>query len=206
MQSQVMYQGQSLNQTGTKEGGGFFAEPHGKHYERVEKGNVYIAYTPVAGVVFPAYNATAQVFGLWNQSTDKKLVPMRFTLNHIGTPSVSGSLGMSIVEAGQKIATGNISVFTKTAPLNAKTLLAQEAPAGKLAFTATTVAPAVHVPFGLSCSDVLAAASTTVPWSQLVLDFEDGFFVQPGICIFVCGDVAQTAAFSATLSWEEVPI
>jgi hypothetical protein len=178
----------------------------GANYNALVNGNVFIAYTAAAGVVPPIYTNTAQTFGIWNQSPNKKVIPIKCTLNCLGTPAVSGHIGMAVVQAGFQIVTGNISAITKSTPLNGLTLLPQEATAGKYLSAATTVAPSVFVPWGFSSAGVLAAAATTVPWTFLRANFDDDWSIAPGMCIFICGNVAQTAAFGITFSWREEPV
>ena len=186
--------------------GDLMASPlHGSFYEATKQGNVYTVAAAVAGVTLPIYSNTAQVFGLWNQSTDVDLELIELTLNHVGTPSVSGNLGFGVINAGQAIATGNISAITKNNPFKMSTLTIQEAPAGKScsALTVVAIGATQFIPIGLSQAGVLAAASTTTPWTVLMKQFRGDLIVPPGMCIVLCGNVAQTQPFGVTLSWAE---
>jgi hypothetical protein len=178
---------------------------HGPCYEAARLGNLYTVASALAGVTIPIYSNTAQVFCLWNQSQDVFLELIELTLSHSGTPSVSGNIGFGVINAGTSIATGNISAITKNNPFQMKTLTIAEAPAGKSLSAATVVAMAAtqFIPVGLSQAGVLAAASTTTPWTLLMKQFRGDFIVPPGMCICLVGNVAQTQPFGVTLSWAE---
>lgn len=179
-----------------------------KYYELMRKGRVFIGATTYAGVAIPVYTATtAVVFMLWNQSIDRDCVPLVLLVGNVGTPAVSGSIGLSIVSAGYQIGTGApVSAFTKTNPRNAYTMLAVSDQAGQFSLAATIVNPANFMTLGLTSVGVVKAAADVVPWVYMRHDFDGLVNVPPGIGIHVCGDVAQTAAYNLTLYWAEVPI
>jgi hypothetical protein len=188
-----------------KSGEPIFSELHGKYAEEASRGNLFMAVAPLAGITIPIYSNTAQVFALWNQSATKYLELVELTINHIGTPLVSGNIGFGVINAGLTIATGNISAITKGTAFNMKTLTAQEANAGKYCSAATVVAVAAtsYIPIGVTSPGVYAAAATTNPWQVSKCAFDGQWMIAPGMCVVLCGNVAQTQASGVTLSWIE---
>jgi hypothetical protein len=88
--------GQPADQLGGKAGEAIIAELHGKYYTQTYRGNVFVGSTAIGGVVPPAFNATAQVYMIWNpQGSGKNLVPINITLGYISGTSLAGNLGYS---------------------------------------------------------------------------------------------------------------
>lgn len=177
---------------------------HGRNYEKARNGQVYTFVSATAGITPLKFDNTAPALTLWNQSVDRNLIPLKLQMGSVGTPAVSGSLGFAIINAGYAIGTGApFSAFTKTTAYKSDTLTLVEPVAGKVATTATAAAPATFMTIGFSSAGVLAAASTTTPWVVMEKVWDGEFIVPPGFAIALCGNVAQSAAFSVTLSWAE---
>ena len=191
------------------EGDVITSQLHGKYFEKARRGGLFIGFTAGAGIVIPIYTATTQLFGLWNRSTTKICTLCKLAIGSVGTPAVSGNIGLTVVtNAGTAPATGAaISAWTNaTTVIEANTLYQTISAAGFICTTATVIAPTLFIPLGFTSSGVLAAASVTTPWVMLNYDFDGTILVPPGACVFVCGNVAQTAAFSISLVWEETPV
>src|SRR2546425_8282152 len=73
--------GQQPSSLAGKMGELIMAELAGKYYTAAYRGLVFIGSTANAGVVPPAFNATAQTFGVWNPSTSgKNIIPISLTV------------------------------------------------------------------------------------------------------------------------------
>lgn len=173
----------------------------------------FIGSTTYAGIAVPAYNATAQVFGLWNpygSEIDVILVKLNLGVATTGTTAVS-SLGLSaLYNTGNQIATGSpISAFTQTSSLPGLLGDANGAAGNsKARFTlsATVTAPAFAYNISLSSTAGTAtttAAAPTVQWMQH--DFDGAIGVSPGTYIGLGGSVAPGSTFQGTLVWMEIP-
>jgi hypothetical protein len=179
---------------------------HGPYLEMARRGEVFTYTSGGAGIIPLKYDNVNPALVLWNKSQSNFLELIELTLSAVGTPAVSGNIGFGIIPAaGQGLGTP-ITAFTELATiLNMQTLQGANPPNGKVATTSTIVALAAgaYVPVGLSSAGVLAAASTTVPWTLLSKRFQGEFLVPPGAAIVLCGNVAQTAAFGVSLTWAD---
>jgi len=168
---------------------------------------VFIGSTTNAGVAVPAYNATAQTFGLWNPAGSGKnliLVKINLGIATVGTPAVS-SLGLSVlVNTGSQIATGApISAFTQTASLPG--LLGDAAggsapSVGRFTLAATTVAPTFA--YNLALSQESVTATNGVMWMEH--DFDGAIGVAPGTYIGLGGSAAPGQTIQGSLVWFEL--
>lgn len=169
-------------------------------------GNVFIGSTAATGIAIPAYNATAQLFGLWNPAGSGKnavLVKINIGVATLGTPAVS-ALGLSYISgAGSAIgATGApITAFATTAPVNG---LVGKGSQNSALFTlaATTIAPTFF--YDLALSQESAVAGTGVFWMEH--DFDGAVIVPPNTYIGLGGSAAPGQTTQATLVWFELPI
>ena len=178
-------------------------------------GGVYIGSTTYAGVAIPAYNATAQVFGLWNPAgsgVNVILVSLDLSVATAGTEALS-SIGLSYLpNAGANIATAApISAFTQTASLPA--LIGSSggvaAPsAARFTLSATITAPTFYRSLGMT--ETVAAGASTVTTGpnvfQLSYAFSGADGVAPGTYIGIGGSAAPGSTFAGSLCWIEIPI
>lgn len=176
---------------------------------------VFIGSTTNAGVAIPAYNATAQVFGLWNPAgsgVNVILLKLSCGIATAGTEAVA-ALGLSYLpNAGNAIgATGApVTAFTRTASLPGLIGDAGGAAAPSAAmFTlaATIVAPTFA--YNISLSETAGSATTTaaglsVMWMEH--DFDGIVGVAPNTYIGLGGSAAPGSTYQASLSWMEVPV
>ena len=169
-------------------------------------GNVFIGSTLAAGVAVPAYNATAQTFGMWNPAGSGKnaiLVKLNLGVATLGTAAVA-SLGLSYIpNAGSAIgATGApITAFAATAPVNG---LVSKGNNNSALFTlaATTIAPTFFYDLALSQSATGAAAGMV--WMEH--DFDGCVIVPPNTYIGLGGSAAPGQTMQASLVWFEMSI
>jgi hypothetical protein len=174
----------------------------------------FIGSTTYAGVAIPAYNATAQVFGLWNpEGSGVNIILLKLTLGiaTAGTEAVA-ALGLSaLYNTGGAIATGApISAFTQTSSLPG--LIGdgagQAAPSkGRFTLSATITAPTFV--YGIALAETAGSATTTaaplaVQWAEH--DFDGIVGVAPGTYIGLGGSVAPGSTYQGSLSWLEVPV
>lgn len=168
-------------------------------------GNVFIGSTLAAGVAIPAYNATAQVFGLWNPAGSGKnlaLIKIMGGIATAGTPAVA-ALGLSYLpNAGGSIATGApISAFTDSTPVNG--LLGKgNASAARFTLSATTTAPTFFYDLGVSQES--ATPGTGLFWFEH--DFDGAVIVPPGTYVGLGGSAAPGQTVQTTLVWMELAI
>lgn len=174
-----------------------------KYYPDVKAGNVFIGSTAAAGTAFPISTGTAVTFGLWNTSANKDAVLLSLNLGYTSGTIALGEIGIANQYAGFALATAApLSAFTDGTPKNA--LLGNGA-ASSMRFT----------PSGAT----LTAGGTAAWWSgysiesataglgifRAQIDIDGQIVVPPGQLVFLCASVAQTALFTASLVWAEVP-
>lgn len=175
---------------------------------------VFIGSTTYAGVAIPAYNATAQTFGLWNPAgSDVDIILLKLSLGiaTAGTEAVS-ALGLSYIpNAGNALAGsgGPITAFAQTSSLPG--LIGDgggsAAPSvGRFTLAATTIAPTFC--YNVSLSETAGSATTTaagmsVQWMEH--DFDGIVGVAPGTYIGLGGSAAPGSTFQGSLSWLEIP-
>jgi hypothetical protein len=178
-------------------------------------GGVYVGSTTFAGVAIPAYNATAQVFGLWNPAgsgVNIVLVSLDLSIATAGTEALA-SLGLSyLANTGNAIATGApVSAFTQTASLPGLigSGAGQAAPSqGRFTLSATITAPTFYRSLGMT--ETIAAGASTVTTGpnvfQLSYQFSGADGVAPGTYIGLGGSAAPGSTFAGSLCWLEIPV
>lgn len=169
-------------------------------------GNTFLGETAAAGVTIPAYNATAQVFGLWNplgSGVECLLVSLDIGIPVPTTPVV-GALSLNwLANAGSQIATGApITAFTSGTPTNGRLGLGN---ASKVRFTpsaATTTAPVHLHDLGLSFTSTTPANGITYAH----YDFNGIITVPPGNYVGI-GDTTVQSGTTAQIGlvWIELP-
>jgi hypothetical protein len=168
-------------------------------------GNVFVGSSLAAGVAIPAYNATAQVFGLWNPAGNNKnlvLLKLMAGVATAGTPAVS-ALGLSyLANTGGSVATGApISAFTDSTPVNG--LIGRgNAASARFTLTATTTAPTFFYDIGVSQES--ATPGTGLFWVEH--DFDGAVIVPPGTYIGLGGSAAPGQTMQTTIVWMELTI
>ncbi len=175
----------------------------GKYYPDVKAGNVFIGSTAAAGVAFPISTGTAVTFGLWNTSSNKNAVLHRLTAGYTSGTIALGTIGLANQYVGFATATAApLSAFTDGTPKNA---LVGSGGASSMRFTpsaATLSAGGTALWWG---GRSIESASAGTGIFNADWDLDGSIIVPPGNLVFVCGSVAQTALFSMSLTWSEVP-
>ena len=176
----------------------------GKYYPEVAAGKVLIGSTAAAGTAFPVSTGTAVTFGLWNTNPAKNAALLWMNVGYTSGTIALGEVGIANQYVGFNIATGAaMTAFTSGTPKNAYVGVGQ---GSSMSFT----------PSGAT----LAAGGSALAWSgysiesataglgifQCRCDFDGSILVPPGQIVFLCGSVAQTGLFTASLAWAEIDI
>lgn len=174
----------------------------GKYYPETAAGRVFIGSTAAAGTAYPISTGTAVTFGLWNTNPNKNAVLLWMNVGYTSGTIALGEIGIANQYVGANIATGAaMTAFTDGTPKNA---LAGSGNASTMKFT----------PSGAT----LAAGGTALAWSGYSMesataglgiwraswDFDGSIIVPYGQLVFLCGSIAQTGLFTASLAWAEV--
>lgn len=180
------------------------AASSGKYYSDVKQGNVFHGTNVAAGTAFPISTATAMTFGVWNVSLVKNVVLLSLNTSFTSGTLALGEIGLTIVSAGQALGTP-ISAFTDgTFGTTIRNALFGSAGGPVARFTptaATIVAGAAAYWTGVG----FISASTVAPIA-CNHDFDGRVILGPGQAAFLVGSVAQTALFTSTITWAEVPV
>lgn len=204
----VLSPGQPANQPAGDLGDSFVSEIHGKYYTQARNGNLFIGSTASAGVVLPAFSATAAVFVLWNPAgSGVNLVPVRLKIGWVSGPGAPGNFAWGFAtNLGSQVATGApITAATLVAAVNAKLGLGNKSVANFAPGTLTFASgPAFLETVGLS-QLTTTAATTSAPFFTGYEDYDGSLIVPPGSAISLGGNVATTTTADVTLKWYETP-
>lgn len=168
-------------------------------------GRLFIGSTTHAGVTIPAYNATAQTFGLWNPAgSGRVLFPVKLALGQTDatTPAIS-SIGLSRLETtGATVATGApISAFTETAPISGLLGAPVGPHAGRFTLAATITAPTFSIELGFSQDSVTPGTQI----DTVIHEFSGETGIWPGTYVGLGGaPIAPGQDFAASIWWIEV--
>jgi hypothetical protein len=175
----------------------------GKYYNEVRQGNVFIGSTAAAGTAFPISTGTAVTFGLWNTSSNKNAVLMQLRVGFTSGTIALGEIGLANQYCGFALATAApLSAFTDGTPKNA--MLG----AGNSSSMRFTPSGATLTAGGTACwwsGASIESATVGLGIQRADFDLDGSIIVPPGQLVFLCGSVAQTALFTASLMWAEVP-
>lgn len=179
----------------------------GKYYPEAASGNVFIGSTAVAGVTSPLSTGTAMTFGLWNTSTTKNAVLLKFNAGFTSGTIALGEWGLTNINGGLAVATGgNITAFTDgVVGTTIRNGIIGGGNASSMRFTPS----AATVVAGTACywmGNAHEGATGVGPSNNFSHDFDGQIIVPPGQAVFVVGSIAQTANFTMSLSWAEVAI
>jgi|WetSurMetagenome_2_1015567.scaffolds.fasta_scaffold38855_4 hypothetical protein len=169
-------------------------------------GNVFIGSTTYAGVAIPAYNATAQVFGLWNPAgsgVSAMLVKLNLGVATVGSPAVS-ALGLSYVaNAGAAIGASGapVTAFAETAAVNG--IVGKSSKNGaRFTLAATTIAPTFFYDLALS-QETTSAVNGVMIMSH---SFDGCVIIPPNTYVGIGGSAAPGQTVQMSLVWMELPV
>jgi hypothetical protein len=181
--------------------------PEGYFQQLALNGQCFFGSTTNAGVAIPAYNATAQVFGLWNPAgSGVNLVLNKLSVGIVdeGT-NIVAAIGLSfLTNTGSAIAgSGQISAFTDATIRNA-IVGGGVASKARFTLTATTAATSFLMSTGMSWPEAdMAGAVMPV---MLDFDFNGSVIVPQGVYVGLGGSAAPGSTCQATISWAEVSV
>ncbi|MDB6036009.1 MAG: hypothetical protein JWM16_6347 [Verrucomicrobiales bacterium] len=173
-----------------------------RYFSDVRSGNVFIGSTAAAGTALPISTGTAVTFGLWNTSTAYDAVLIDIDIGYTSGTIAIGEFGIANQYCGFAIATAApLSTFTDGTPKNAYLGLGN-ASAMRFTPSAATLTAGGTAAKWLGGSNEIATASPGV--SNMHYEFNGKLIVPPGQLVFLCGSVAQTGLFTASMTWAEV--
>lgn len=189
-------------------GGLVVAQGHGRYYEAVKSGRVFIGSNAVTGVAIPIYSAKANALTLWNPTgSNYDVVLLATFIGHYSTTLVTGSLCYGYVSpAGAAAATGApFPTATLATPVNAKIGGGYASNAlFSPAVNTTTAAPTLLRTLGISFVP-LTDATAAIPFTMV--DWVDGSIIlSPGTAIQLVGSTAVAEVATQAFMWEEVPV
>lgn len=184
------------------------SELHGPQFTQNYRGNVYWASAAVTGIVTTIFSNTTYVgLLLWNQSTNKLLVPLRATQGRILAATTVCAFGSAYVNAGTALGTP-ISAFT--------TITATRGPANNPAVTGQGNSVALvgggatlGTAFAWGRANGFAAGTetTAIVEQAYVEEFNGNTIIPPGTCMAVfAASAAQGGTWVPSVVWEEVGV
>lgn len=175
----------------------------GKFYVQSKIGDVFHGSTAAAGTAFPISTGTAVTFGLWNTSTNKNAVLLGLDVGYTSGTIALGTLGIANQYVGFALGTAApLSVFTDGTPKNA---MVGSGNSSVMRFTPSAATLTAGGTALMWLGKGIESATAGLGVFDGHYDFDGKVIVPPGNLVFVCGSVAQTALFSMTLSWAEIP-
>lgn len=173
-------------------------------------GKVFTGSTTNTGVAIPAYNATAQVCGIWNPAgsgVNVVFVKLNLAIATLGS-NIVGAIGLSYIpNAGNAIgATGApITAFTQTSSVPGLIGIGGggSAPSqARFTLSATTIAPTFYYSCGMTSTTGTPTDSTPV----LTHDFDGSQGMAPGTYVGIGGSAAPGSTYQISWTWIEVPL
>jgi hypothetical protein len=192
---------------GFKEGGTSVGHIHGKYYEASLRGNVFMAYTVIAGVALPTAAATLNSkFTLHNPAGSGKNVELiSFTMGIDSATMVVNGVGLAI----QRNLTTTSGVPTTTTSLvssslgpvgTATTVAYSQATLTNVAIPGVTAATAVPIPF----YNMFSFGATTGPGIfDATHNFDGRVILGPDTLVAACTTVAPATAAFCGIIWAE---
>jgi hypothetical protein len=185
-------------------------QAHGKYYEAVKRGNVYIGSNAITGGAIPIYSAKENALTLWNPAgSGVDLVLLKTIINYVSTTNVAGSIVYgSVASPGvlADVATGApFATLTAADPVNA--LVGGVAGSQAIfspAVNTTTDNPDILCGTGISLA-ALTAATAVAPF-QMIDNVDGAIILKPNSAIQLVGITAVALVANQQFIWEEVPI
>jgi hypothetical protein len=178
---------------------------NGKYFSNVMQGNCFILSSAAAGTTFPLSTGTAMTFGLWNTNPNKAAVLLKLNAGFTSGTIALGEIGLTdLTTPSFTIATGGpITAFTAAVPgTTVRNAIWGNASPSMTACTAATITASTAAYWTGSSVE---GATGVGPRSTISHDFDGLAIVLPGHAAFVVGSIAQTALYSMSLVWQEIP-
>lgn len=176
----------------------------GKYFPEAAAGNVFIGSTAAAGTAFPISTGTAVTFALWNTSNNKNAVLLNLRVGYTSGTIALGTIGLANQYCGFALGTAApLSVFTDGTPKNA---ILGNGKASAMRFTPSAATLTAGGTAAMFVGKSIESATAGLGVFDCNIDLDGTIIVPPGQMVFLCGSVAQTALFSASLVWAEIDI
>lgn len=184
------------------------SELHGKYYNLLKAGRLFVGNQAAAGAILPIYSNTTQQCGIFNPlGSGVEAIPVKLNIVYVDTTGAAGGLVLGYLKGCDAIATGSagITVATLITPIN---LDLERGGGSKVKFMSSAITCAAPtVLMGLDINQmVLTAATTSLGQWKTGYDFDGYPAVKPGTAIFVAGNIATLIKVACTLIWAENPI
>src|SRR3990167_1463461 len=194
---------------GGKTGEQIIGHLHGKYYEAALRGNLFMAYTVIAGVALPVAAATLNSkFTLHNPaSSDKNIELITFTMGVDSATTVVNGIGLAIqrnltTTAGVPTTTTSL-VSSRLGPTGVASATAySQATLTNVAIPGVTAATAVPIPF----YNMFSFGAVTAAGIYDATHYFDGRVVlEPDSLVAACTTVAAATAAFCGIIWAEWP-
>ncbi len=182
----------------------------GRWYHASKQGRVFTGNSAAAGSVVINFDATAQVFGLWNPAgsgVNGVLISLRGTYKSVSPGAAGGYVWGITRNAGATIAAGGITVFTETSP--ERGLLGSLVGGNKIRFTAsaaTVIVPTAFVPIGVNQLVLTNTDATNLFNTAFQVNYDGDFILTPNTAIWFAGNISLLSAVATSVTWAEEPI
>lgn len=195
---------------GNKEGGQMFGHIHGKYYEASLRGNIFMAYTVIAGVALPVAAATLNSkFTLHNPAgSGKNMELISFVMGIDSATTVVNGVGLAI-QRGLSTTSGVPTSTTALVPASlgptGTTVCAaySQATLTNVAIPGVTAATAVPIPFYQMFSFGAVTAPVISPCDH---SFDGRLILAPDSLVAACTTVAPATAAFCGIIWAEWPL
>lgn len=198
-----------------KKGDVMVSELHGRFYEQNYRGSVFgwgKTSTALSANSITLSATTTPIIGVWNPSSSLfNLVVLQASIQSVLQAASSTTQGALVWAAS----TGNGGITTGNTPWNRKAL-AQSGSAAKgfdlaTALTGLTnnlvIFDAADLAIGVQITTATVAASTVVPMTVAVQNFDGSLIVPPGGVLALLNTTSTTNInVAARIMWEEVPL
>lgn len=198
------------NLRGTQDGAAVVQQMHGKYYEAALRGNLFMAYTAIAGVALPVAAATLNSkFTLHNPaSSGKNIELISFSMGIDSATTVVNGIGMAIqrnLGTTSGIPTSTTSLVSSRLGVSgtAQGVAYSQATLTNVAIPGVTAATAVPIPL----YPLFSFGAVTAPViEECTHNFDGRVILEPDSLGAFCTTVAPaTAAFCAVI-WAEYPV
>ncbi len=181
---------------------------HGDNYTQNYRGNVFWASAAVTGIVTTAYSNTTYVgLLLWNQSTNKLLVPIRAVQGRILAATTVCAFGSCFVVAGSALGTPISAFTTITATRGQANNPAVTGQGSSVALVGGGATLGTAFAWGRANGFAAGTETTAVVEQAYVEEFNGNTIIPPGTCMAVfAASAAQGGTWVPSIVWEEVGV
>lgn len=202
--------GNPFTARGFKEGGSLVGELHGQYYEAALRGQLFMAYTLIAGVALPVAAATLNSkFTLHNPASSGKNVELvSFIMGIDSATTVVNGIGLAVQRAlstTSGIPTSTTAVVASPCGPSgtAGASVYSQATLTNVAIPGVTAATTVPIPFYGMFSFGAVTAPVISPCEH---EFKGRLILGPDSLVAACTTVAPATAAFCGIVWAEYPL